>query len=123
MSGMSYKNIVRHRDSYYLYERESFWDPTRRKTRQRTVCYLGRCDRNGNLLQAVKPRVERVYSATPTGPTSCFYAAAKDLSLVERARSILKVDLPVAQGFLALALNQGRLSTARFDPAHLLGPG
>ncbi|EQD56835.1 transposase, partial [mine drainage metagenome] len=33
-------------------------------------------------------------------------AAAKDLSIVERARSILKVDLPVAQGFLALGLNQ-----------------
>ncbi|MHB1867304.1 MAG: hypothetical protein ACYCPU_07435, partial [Thermoplasmata archaeon] len=77
---MPYKNIARNGDRYYLYERESFWDPTRRKTRQRTVRYLGRCDRNGNLLQAVRPRVERVYSATPAGPTSCFYAAAKDLS-------------------------------------------
>jgi hypothetical protein len=103
---MSYKNIARNGDRYYLYERESFWDPKRRRTRQRTVRYLGRCDKNGKLIQAVKPRVERVYSATPAGPTSCFYAAAKDLSIVERARAVLKVDLPVAQGFLALALNQ-----------------
>ena len=103
---MSYLNKTHVGDRYYLYEKESFWDREQKRTRQRTLRYLGRCDKNGNLLEPVKPRVESVHSAFPVGPMACFYAGARDLSIVERTRTTLGVSLPIARTFLGLGLNQ-----------------
>ncbi len=103
---MSYTNKVHVGDRYYLYEKESFWDSKQKRTRQRTLRYLGLCDKNKNLLEPVHPRVESVHSAFPVGPLSSFYAGARELSVVERTRSQLEVPLPLAQAFLGLGLNQ-----------------
>jgi hypothetical protein len=103
---MSYRSKTQVGDQYYLYERESFWDKELKKTRQRTLRYLGRCDQDGTLLEPVHPRVESVHSAFPVGPLVCFYAGARELSVVERARATLEVPLPIAQAFLGLGLNQ-----------------
>ena len=35
---------------YYAYEYESYWDPTKGKSRQRMVRYLGPCTKTGKLL-------------------------------------------------------------------------
>ncbi|EQD27374.1 transposase IS4 family protein, partial [mine drainage metagenome] len=67
---------------------------------------LGPCDKKGNLLRAVKPRVESVHSSFPVGPLAIFYAGARELSVVERTSRILGVPLPTAQAALALGLNQ-----------------
>ncbi len=103
---MSYPNVARVGDHYYLYEKESFWDRKLKKTRQRTIRYLGRCDKNGRLLEPVKPRVTSIHSSFPVGPLGVFYAGARELSVVDRASSILRVPRPVAQAFLGLGLNQ-----------------
>ncbi|EQD78127.1 transposase IS4 family protein [mine drainage metagenome] len=90
----------------YLSEYESYWDRKLGKSRHRFLRYLGRCDKSGNLITPVKPRVESVHSSFPVGSLAAFYAGARELSVVERASSILKVHRPVAQAFLGLGLNQ-----------------
>ncbi|EQD76097.1 transposase (IS4), partial [mine drainage metagenome] len=91
---------------FYLSEYESYWDAKAQKTRQRFLRYLGRCDKDGRLLDPVRPRVDSVHSAFPVGPLTVFYAGARELSIVERTRATLDVPLPTAQAFLALGLNQ-----------------
>ena len=99
----------------YLYENTYVWDREAQRSRKVNSVYLGPCDKNKTLRSTPRPRVESVHSSFPVGSLSCFYAGAKELSVVERTRSSLGVPLPVAQGFLAMGLNQviHRLSLQR----------
>ena len=99
----------------YLYENTYVWDREAQRSRKVNSVYLGPCDKNKTLRSTPRPRVESVHSSFPVGSLSCFYAGARELSVVERTRSSLGVPLPVAQGFLAMGLNQviHRLSLQR----------
>ena len=46
---MTYTIVQKVKDKYYLCEVESKWDPEKKRSRQ-TRKYLGRCDKDGNLL-------------------------------------------------------------------------
>ena len=112
---MTFSKILPMNGRFYKSEYESYWDAKVGKSRQRFLRYLGRCDKGGNMLASVKPRVESVHSSFPVGSLSCFYAGALELSVAGRTQSVLGVPLPVAQEFLALGLNQvvHRLSLQR----------
>src|SRR3990172_7205455 len=90
----------------YLYQNTYVWDRKAQHSRKVSSRYLGPCDKNKKILTPVKPRVESVHSAFPVGPLTAFYAGARELSVVERACSVLDVSRPVAQAFLGLGLNQ-----------------
>ncbi|EQD77679.1 transposase (IS4), partial [mine drainage metagenome] len=109
------KEVRRIHGGLYLYENTYIWDREAQRSRKVNSVYLGPCDKNKHLLSTPRPRVESVHSSFPVGPLSCFYAGAKELAVVERTRSSLGVPLPVAQGFLAMGLNQvlHRLSLQR----------
>ena len=109
------KEVRRIHGGRYLYENTYVWDRQAQHSRKIRSVYLGPCDTNKNLLSTPRPRVESVHSSFPVGALSCFYAGARELSVVERTRSSLGVPLPVAQGFLAMGLNQviHRLSLQR----------
>ena len=68
----------------YAYEYASFYDRKSRRSRQRMVRYLGPCDRHGRVTRSPKVRLEGVHSAFPVGPLAVFYAAARQLRLLER---------------------------------------
>ena len=91
---------------FYLYKRESYWDPVAKKSRQRNSTYIGPCDKEGNLLKPARPRVESVHSSFPVGALSIFYAAAQDLKIRENIEQTLGVSRPVASLVLSMALNQ-----------------
>ena len=103
---MTYTQICRIHGHTYAYEMESYWDPKSKRTRRRTVRYLGRCDETGKLLVPASVRVEYVSSTFEAGPLALFYAAAQDLHLREQIAQTLGVDPPIASLLLTLALNQ-----------------
>ena len=51
---MTYTIVQKVKDKYYLCEVESRWDPEKKRSRQ-TRKYLGRCDKDGNLLNEAAP--------------------------------------------------------------------
>lgn len=104
--GMTYKSKALIRGHWYLYERESYWDRERKKTRQRTVRCLGRCDEHGNLTEPVRPRVDAVYTAFPVGPMAAFYAASQELNVRRHIQDVLSLDEHHASMLLLIALNQ-----------------
>lgn len=103
---MTSRKISRVGKYHYLYERESYWDPDTKRSRQRITRYFGRCDSKGNLLTPAKPRVEAIHAAFPVGPLSVFYATAQELDLTKHIRRVLDVDTAAASNVLTLALNQ-----------------
>jgi hypothetical protein len=93
-------------NNYYLYSRESYWDPVLKKSCQRNSRCVGKCDKDGNLLTPSRPRLEAIHSAFPVGPLSIFYATAKEMDLISHIEEILDVDPQVAGHILCIALNQ-----------------
>ena len=90
----------------YAYEYASFYDRKSRRSRQRMVRYLGPCDRRGRVTRSPKVRLEGVHSAFPVGSLAVFYAAARQLRLLERIQETLGLPERVAATLLALGLNQ-----------------
>lgn len=91
---------------YYLYDRESYWDPVMKKSKQRNSRYIGPCDKAGNLLEPARPRIDAVHSAFPVGALSIFYATAARIGLTDKIASVLDVNRGPASLVLSLALNQ-----------------
>lgn len=103
---MASKKVCNIDGHYYLYERDSYWDPVQKKSRQRNSRYIGPCDKEGNLLSTSKVRIDAIHSSFPIGPLSIFYAAAKDLDLKSRIKSVLDSTDEIVDNVLCLALNQ-----------------
>ncbi len=103
---MTFQKIIHAGDRHYLYERESLWDPVAKRSKQRNVRYLGKCDAKGRLLAPPAPRMEPPHSAFPIGPLSIFYAAAESIDLTRRIEKALDVDAPTASHAVALTLNR-----------------
>lgn len=89
---------------YYLYERESYWDPEQKHSRQHET-YIGPCDKNGNLLEP-EPRIPQPHAAFPVGALSVFYATARDLRITDHIQRVLDTNEEQASHMLILALNQ-----------------
>jgi hypothetical protein len=103
---MPSNKVCRIGNGYYLYSRESYWDPKEKRSKQRHSTYVGKCDKDGNLLEPVKKRFDAVHSAFPVGPLSIFYATAKELSLTEHIQEVMEIDPQMASHILCLVLNQ-----------------
>jgi len=118
------KKVCKIGNNYYLYERESYWDPVKKKSCQRNSTYIGKCDKNGKLISTVKKRVDTVYSSFPVGPLSIFYAAAQELQLTKNIQGLMKVSDEVASHILCLTLNQivGRRPVGKLDSWVLRSP-
>lgn len=136
---MTFREVYRKAGRYYLYERESYWDPKLHKVRKRMVRYLGPCDARGRLRAPPSVRVDTLHSSFPVGSLAALYAAARELAVVDRIEEVLEVERPVACHLLSLGLNQAvhRLPLSRvpawvarsplprwegFDPAGLDRP-
>ena len=93
---------------YYAYEYESYWDPTKGKSRQRMVRYLGPCTKTGKLLASPKPQARLAATTTflAGGRVLAFYPAVEQLRLRQLTREVLGVSDEVAGHFVALVLNQ-----------------
>jgi hypothetical protein len=111
MGTMSWKERVRIRGHDYLYERQWAINTETGKRYKQTVGYLGRCDKQGKVLEKPRTRLGSPHSAFPAGPLAALYASARDLGLRERIQHALKVEALAATHILSLALNQatGRL--------------
>ena len=121
---MTYIQVCRIHGHFYAYEMESYWDPKTKRTRRRTVRYLGRCDEMGKILIPAKVTVSHVHSAFSVGPLALFYSAAQDLELRDRFEATLGVNRSTASLLLTLALNQiaGRQPISRLAEWTLRSP-
>jgi hypothetical protein len=121
---MASKKVCKIRGRYYLYERDSYWDPTLKKARQRNSRYLGPCDENGTLLATPNPRIDEVHSSMPVGPMAMLYASAQDLSLVSHMQSTLDIEREKASHLLCMVMNQvlGHRSIRQLGQWVLQGP-
>ena len=121
---MTSKKVCKIGNNYYLYERESYWDPVKKKSCQRNSTYIGKCDKNGKLISSVKKRIDHVHSSFPVGPLSIFYAAAQELQLTSNIRELMEVTDEVASHILCLTLNQivGRRPVGKLDSWVLRSP-
>lgn len=100
----------------YAYEYKSIYDPKRKRSYERMIRYLGRCDENGKILEEPKIAIDAVQSSFPVGPLVTFYATAKQLQVHETIRKVLNCSEHEAAILLMLALNQ---ATARVPLSHL----
>ena len=103
---MTSKKVCFINNNYYLYERESYWDPILKKSRQRKSTLVGKCDKDGNLIAPAKKRMDYVNSTFPVGPLSIFYATAKELELKSHIEDVIDVESDMASNILCLVLNQ-----------------
>ena len=103
---MAFREIHRIGGHLYLYERESYRDPTLRKVRKRAVRYLGPCDARSRLRAPPTLRVDSVHSSFPVGPLAVLNAAARELAVADRIQEVLEVERAEASRLPALALNQ-----------------
>lgn len=113
MTHRVYKNIGGHR---YAYEYESYYDSKLKRSCQRMVRYIGRCNSRGQIRNRPKISVDRIHSAFSVGPLAVFYAAAMQLQLPERIGKILELDGRQSSILLTMVLNQ---AAARVSIPHL----
>lgn len=99
--------VTRKRGLYlYRYEVESYWDKTKKQPRQRMLRFLGRVDKQGNIVVPPVVRVDSVSESLPIGALALFYAVARELDLVSHIKEVLDVDHDTAGHVLCLVLNQ-----------------
>lgn len=103
---MSYTVKRRVHNYFYLYEVEAYWNKTKQQSRQRTIRCLGRCDEKGRLTVPASVRVDSVHTVCPVGGLSLFYAAARQLDLVNVFCRSLGVSRREASLLLTICLNQ-----------------
>jgi len=90
----------------YAYEYKSVYDPKRKRSYERMVRYLGRCDEKGKILEDPKIAIDAVQSSFPVGSLVTFFAAAKQLHVHETIQKVLECSNREAAAILLLALNQ-----------------
>lgn len=99
--------VTRRRGLYfYRYEVESYWDKAKKQPRQRMLRFLGRVDKQGNVVVPPAVRVNSVSESFPVGALALFYAVARELDLVSHIKEVLGVDHDTAGHVLCLVLNQ-----------------
>ncbi|MGI0067854.1 MAG: IS1634 family transposase [Thermoplasmata archaeon] len=103
---MSYTRVKPQGDRFYLCEYESYWDPEMHRSRQRFLRYLGPCDKDGKPLAPPTHRIDHVHSVFEVGRLALFFAAARDLKVVETIEVALGCNRAEAELVLDLALNQ-----------------
>ncbi len=82
---MSYKVVQPQKNGkYYLYEVTAQWDPEKKRSKQKRT-YLGRCDKDGNLIgEPKKPKMPDVIECSPVyGPYHLMKALADESGLCD----------------------------------------
>jgi hypothetical protein len=101
---MAYNRIISARGRRYLQSVKSVWDPVKKRSTVVVLAHLGPCNKDGVLINPPKTRVENVHSTFSVGPLAVFYAAAKELRLIDHAAAIIQEN--AAKLLVCLALNQ-----------------
>lgn len=81
---MTYKVVQKVKDNYYLYEVTAVWDPEKKSSRQKRK-YIGKCDKDGNLVSPKSPTVPRVKGL---GKPYLMYHVAMDMGLGDMLRQV-----------------------------------
>lgn len=84
LSIVTYKVVQRVKDNYYLYEVTAVWDPEKKNSRQKRK-YIGKCDKDGNLVAPKVPSVPRVKAL---GKPYLMYHVAMDMGLRDKLRQV-----------------------------------
>ena len=111
-----YVEIRQRGDNFYAYEREAYWDPVHQQGRNRTLRFLGPCDKHGRILAPPKVHLEAARSAFPVGRLLAFHASAEKLGVRERVRRVLEIDDEMAGHFMIIVYN---MDTDRVADEHL----
>lgn len=105
---MTYKVVQKVKDNYYLYEVTADWDPVKKNSKQKRK-YIGKCDKDGNLIAPRSPMVPKVKSL---GTVYLMYQMAIDMGLREKLRQVFGED---ADALLAVCVHR---STRSALPRH-----